>query len=328
MEKGIQEILLSIIVPVYNVEDYLEKCLLSIDQGKDKINMEVILIDDGSTDNSGKLCDEFAQQNDYIKVFHIQNSGQARARNIGMEVAQGKYIYFLDSDDEICSDIFDVVSRYKDSDCDMIVTSTIIEIDCVQNIKNVINYTPPSNDLVDILTNDILHNPRLGYNIYAKGLIDRVGRKFSEKRDICEDDTWKFFVLQEVKNVLVVEEPFYEYKTNRKGSTVNVVNEKRLIPTIEETMVVVNQIPVSLYKNKERLYDKYGERMLTYLLQYVECKDKNIKKYIVKTFKEQFWLCKQANTRIVKLLVLRYVLGSTATVALLSKLRQIKKKRK
>ena len=90
----------SVIVPVYNVEDYLKRCLDSlISQTIDKKEMEVILIDDGSTDNSPALCDEYAQKYDYIKVFHVENKGVSNARNFGIDKAQGKYIMYLDSDD-------------------------------------------------------------------------------------------------------------------------------------------------------------------------------------------------------------------------------------
>ena len=95
--------LVSIIVPVYNVEKYLEKCIQSIcEQTYD--NLEIILSDDGSTDNSGKICDQYACIDSRIRVIHKENGGLSDARNSGIEVASGRYFMFVDSDDTITYD--------------------------------------------------------------------------------------------------------------------------------------------------------------------------------------------------------------------------------
>ena len=91
---------LSVIVPVYNVEQYLPKCLDSLlDQDLSRDEYEIILVDDGSPDRSGEICDAFASHYSHIKVIHRENGGISAARNSGIEVAQGKYVQFVDSDD-------------------------------------------------------------------------------------------------------------------------------------------------------------------------------------------------------------------------------------
>ncbi len=95
--------LISVIIPVYNVEKYLEECVNSVLTQTYK-NIEIIFVDDGSTDSSGQICDNFAKEYSNITVFHKENGGQSTARNMGLEKAQGKYIYFLDSDDIIVPD--------------------------------------------------------------------------------------------------------------------------------------------------------------------------------------------------------------------------------
>ncbi|EMF0473665.1 glycosyltransferase family 2 protein, partial [Enterococcus faecium] len=87
---------ISIIVPVYNVEKYLKKCVDSI-LGQTFTDFELLLIDDGSTDNSGSICDELAKTDNRIKVIHKENGGLSDARNIGIEVAKGDFIGFIDS---------------------------------------------------------------------------------------------------------------------------------------------------------------------------------------------------------------------------------------
>lgn len=94
------DVLVSIIVPVYKVEKYLHRCIDSIINQSYR-NLEIILVDDGSPDNCGKVCDEYAEQDKRIKVIHKSNGGLSSARNAGLDIANGDYIYFVDSDDYI-----------------------------------------------------------------------------------------------------------------------------------------------------------------------------------------------------------------------------------
>ena len=98
--------LVSVIVPVYNVYPYLRDCVQSV-QAQSYQNWELLLVDDGSTDGSGELCDELAAEDGRIRVFHKPNGGQSDARNVGLKQTQGKYFYLLDSDDLIRSTAFD-----------------------------------------------------------------------------------------------------------------------------------------------------------------------------------------------------------------------------
>ena len=110
--------LLSIIVPVYNVENYLEKCIQSI-LTQDYHNIELILVDDGSEDNSGAICDEIAKEDKRIVVIHKPNGGQGSARNRALDISRGEYITFVDSDDEIAVDTYNniqILEGNKDID--------------------------------------------------------------------------------------------------------------------------------------------------------------------------------------------------------------------
>ncbi len=110
------EMLISVIVPVYNIEkEYLERCIRSI-CGQTYKNLEILLVDDGATDGSGAICDRFAAEDDRIRVFHKENGGSSSARNLGIKEAKGEYIGFIDSDDYIEPDMYellaDAVSKY------------------------------------------------------------------------------------------------------------------------------------------------------------------------------------------------------------------------
>lgn len=103
------EFLISVIVPVYNIEDYLERCIRSI-MGQTYQNLEILLVDDGSTDSSGAICDRLAEEDSRIRVFHKENGGSSSARNLGIREAKGEYIGFIDSDDYIEPDMYELMA--------------------------------------------------------------------------------------------------------------------------------------------------------------------------------------------------------------------------
>lgn len=105
-----QKNLISVIIPVYNSEKYLKKCVLSIIE-QIYINIEIILIDDGSSDSSGKICDDFSLIDNRIKVYHQNNKGVSNARNFGIRQAKGKYLIFIDSDDYCNKDLISTLYR-------------------------------------------------------------------------------------------------------------------------------------------------------------------------------------------------------------------------
>ena len=94
---------ISVIIPVYNTEKYLPSCIDSI-LGQSDVSFEIILVDDGSSDSSPNICDDYAKKYNNIKVYHIKNSGPATARNKGFSIAQGEYVTFTDSDDKMAEE--------------------------------------------------------------------------------------------------------------------------------------------------------------------------------------------------------------------------------
>lgn len=117
--------LISVIVPIYNVERYLEKCILSI-QCQTHRDLEIILSDDGSTDNSGVICDHFGTLDSRIRVIHKMNGGLSDARNAGIEVASGSYYMFIDSDDTIAPDTIEkLYDAATEHDCEIAVCNIV-----------------------------------------------------------------------------------------------------------------------------------------------------------------------------------------------------------
>lgn len=105
--------LISVVVPIYNVQKYLEECLISICNQTYK-QLEIILVDDGSTDNSGKICDKYKQLDSRIQVIHKENGGLSDARNTGLKYSNGNYIVFIDSDDYISFEMIERMLEYKE----------------------------------------------------------------------------------------------------------------------------------------------------------------------------------------------------------------------
>lgn len=123
-----EEKLLSVIVPVYKVEPYLHRCIDSIRNQTYK-NLQIILVDDGSPDNCGKICDEYAELDARIIVVHQKNRGLSGARNTGLRYAKGEYVAFVDSDDRISSDMYQtLVNLVELNDLDM-ARSSVVETD-------------------------------------------------------------------------------------------------------------------------------------------------------------------------------------------------------
>lgn len=136
--------LVSVIVPVYNVENYLKKCIDSLCQQTYK-NLEIILIDDGSPDGCGKICDEYALKDQRIVVIHKKNGGLSSARNAGLDIVKGNYIGFVDSDDWIEETMYEkMISFLQDNHCDI--------VECAVNLivgDKTVNYKKSANEVLD-----------------------------------------------------------------------------------------------------------------------------------------------------------------------------------
>ena len=149
-----EKFMLSVIIPVYNVEKYLRKCVDSV-LAQDIADMEVILIDDGSPDNCGAICDEYAEKDARVKVIHKENGGAATARNVGLDIARGKYITFVDSDDYLLPNTFipnlDYIKKHPEVDY---LQFPMIHDDRIEFAKK---YTPLKEERT-LIGNDIFIN--------------------------------------------------------------------------------------------------------------------------------------------------------------------------
>ena len=129
---------ISIIVPIFNAEMFLVRCISSI-QNQTHENLQIILIDDGSTDSSLNICKQIAQSDSRIEFYHIENQGSVVARKIGLEVANGEYVGFVDADDYIEAEMFsELLYKINQYDADFVHSGYVEEIDGIK--KNICNF--------------------------------------------------------------------------------------------------------------------------------------------------------------------------------------------
>lgn len=202
--------LVSVIVPVYNVERYLKKCIESIINQTYK-NLEIFLVDDGSTDNSGKICDEYAKKDNRINVIHKENKGVSSARNAGINEAKGEWIAFIDADDWI-----------EENYIEELLKNTSKEIDIVQcgyyrvvaNNKESINCD--GNDEVRNKEEFLIGclNPQMAYGLCHTKIIRKSKIKdirFDEEIVVCEDALFNIELSENVNRVKIIKIPLYNY---------------------------------------------------------------------------------------------------------------------
>ncbi len=135
--------LISVIIPVYNVEEYLRECVDSVLKQTYQ-NFEIILVDDGSTDSSGKICDEYVKKDDRITVIHRKNGGLSVARNTGLSESNGNYVYFLDSDDYVSENALETLLKIAEKDNSDIVFFDAVSFADTDDFTVKQNYTRKS----------------------------------------------------------------------------------------------------------------------------------------------------------------------------------------
>ena len=181
---------ISIIVPVYKVEEYLSQCIDSI-LVQTFTNFELLLVDDGSPDRCGEMCEEYAQKDERIRVFHQENAGVSTARNKGLAEAYGKYIVFVDSDDYILpaylEDLYNELSEHKGSG---VVIESVIKLypNGVMQPSVFPNLDFSSEDRFRVLTD--LVDKNIGYphsKIYSRDIIKKYSLSFLSSISLLED---------------------------------------------------------------------------------------------------------------------------------------------
>lgn len=211
---------ISVIVPVYNVEKYIKRCLESLLNQTYK-NLEIIIIDDGTKDSSGKICDEISKSDSRIKVIHQKNQGLSGARNTGLKNSTGEYITFVDSDDYIDNKMFEkMLSTLKTNNADIIECGTIYCDEkgnyIKENTKNKIKIYEKDIQVKELISNGNITTMSCG-KLYKKDLF----KNFEFPIGKYHEDVFTTYKLLHVsKKTVVLNQGFYYYR-QVNGSIMN-----------------------------------------------------------------------------------------------------------
>ena len=258
---------ISVIVPVYNVEAYLERCVESILQ-QTYAHFELILINDGSTDSSGQICDHLASQYENIKVYHIENAGVSNARNMGIQLATGSWVTFIDSDDFVTQDyLATLASAVEGLNVGFVIAP-------LHHIKNGIVTDIPSHSgktelwSTEETMKELLMTTRTSFFPVAK-LFKRdllADEKFNTNYHLAEDALFLTELLLKTRcSSVFIDKPIYYYD-HREGSATTSVN-RHVFDTIKVYTRIIAQVsqvfPNLKYELKNRecwsyitVYDK------------------------------------------------------------------------
>ena len=220
--------LISVIVPVYNVEEYLDRCIDSIVRQTYK-NLEIILVDDGSPDKCPQMCDEWIKKDSRIKVIHKDNGGLSDARNAGMKVASGNVISFIDSDDYIDLNMYDVLmKKISETDSDIVSCGVnwVDESDNVLRCDNVESdiLLTASEAMRELLNDGILKQP-VWNRIYKRDIALCIP---FEKGRYHEDVFWSYQAVGKSKRICIINKAFYYYVQRTSSIMGEPFSEKRL----------------------------------------------------------------------------------------------------
>ena len=257
----------SVIIPVYNVEKYIDRCLKSIlSQNYD--DLEIIVIDNGSTDRSGSICDSYANEYANISVYHIENHGVGPARNFGLSKAKGEFICFVDADDYLVGNLFSDVENQLDSQLDLLVFSyynsiekNLSEIDRSAKILPAEGKKDKSDFIAlfqELWLTDMMYT--VWNKIYRREFLEEHQIVF-ESYELGEDVRFNLNVYQHVNAVFLVKSGYYVYISGRVDSAMGQYNPNRMNYQLEE-LGKVDQLMTSWNIHDEQFVDQIKSRIL------------------------------------------------------------------
>lgn len=297
-------VLISIIIPTYNSERYLDECLNSIINQSYK-NIELIIIDDGSVDNTINIINNYCLSDNRIFVCTTSNNGVSCARNIGLEKAKGEYILFVDSDDYLKDNsvLETLVNNINNNDAIKFNTGILLnseitinkKINCSKN-----DYLSGNEFIDDILSNEVDYGWYLWQYLYKKKLWDKV---VFPKGRIFEDTYTIYKALLNADNIKVLEDTIYIHRINNDSLTNNINYRicEDMMYVINESSKYVSSLSIT-NKTKQLLLNNFSYSYISLVnaLNIIDNVDKSKLKTLLVNNKDILKNCKQGKTRIIK----------------------------
>lgn len=286
--------LISVIVPIYDVEQYICRCVDSIIAQTYK-HLEIILVDDGSTDNCPQICDEYAKKDSRIRVIHKKNGGLSDARNAGMDVATGEYISFIDSDDYVSNDFIETLYNAAISENSDIVECSVVkfyEDEHFDEYKDDLKIA--SFNTEESLSKLIAENPfkqHVWNKLYKADLVLDIPYAVGK---LNEDEFWTYQIFGRAKRVTRVNKTMYYYfqrQSSIMGNTYNLRRLDALEGKADRQKYIEKNFPRLAAQAK---IDMFESCIFAYqsVLKYMHGKDKKIAKKVIYSYKESFELSK------------------------------------
>lgn len=268
----------TVIVPVYNTERYLEQCVCSV-TGQTYPNLEILLIDDGSKDHSGSMCDGFAREDGRIRVVHKINGGLSSVRNHGIKEAKGDYIMFVDSDDWLDTDAVEMlVSCAENTQADVVKYNYVREYMDKQLVKRNTfleerAYTGAEcrkvcRQVLGLTGDEMSHPESMNFlasccfYMYKRQLLLDSNVKFVDTRQIgsFEDGLFNFSVFQHIKCFAYIDRAFYHYRKTNVTSLTSVYRENYICKSVKLAEYLKNEVYAS--HSGDYFREAYNNRMV------------------------------------------------------------------
>lgn len=313
----------SIIVPVYNVERYLEECIESILQ-QTFTDYELILVDDGSKDSSGKICDVYQTKCSSIKVIHKRNGGAAESRNVGLDISKGRYIIFLDSDDYIAEKTFlEQIACALDKEQDIVLYNYKKYYEGTGRLGGITFHYPKISESDH--QSDILYKLVEADAFYCTAWLKAISSKLLKENEIrfqtgirSEDQEWYYHVVLKARTYVVADVPFVVYR-QREGSVTATFSEQHL----KDNIALLEKWCAKIKSNEIDREFQYAllasiAKLYTNLLIAYSSLNSDEKRKHKMEMKNLSWLLKyDLNKRVQKINSVYKVFGLAGTVRLL-----------
>lgn len=287
MEKKV-----SVIIPVYNVEKYIEEAIESVMNQTYK-NVEIVVVDDGSTDNSGKLCDEIAKKDDRIKVYHTVNGGLSVARNVGLENATGDYLMFLDSDDFLELDaVENMYNAIEEKDADYIIGNYINTTESGEKWEKPVfsyeEFKPFQLSIEDSFNSFFIMNSSVCNKIFKKSFIDGLNLKF-EVGLPAEDAIFTTYCFIKSTKVFYIPSLVFNYR-QRKGGSISTSCSREYFDGINKAYRIIYE---NFRDNGRLAYYRYfyGKSMNYMLYKFIDS-DILTREQRIEILKDMMWFYK------------------------------------
>lgn len=300
---------ISIIIPVYNVEKYIYRCISSI-LNQTFSDFELLLIDDGSTDNSLAVCEEFAKKDYRVHVFHKENGGVSSARNVGLDHAKGKYVTFIDSDDYIGSSWLS--SFMENNDEDLIIQGYTL---CNNGNESFVKLDSSAYDATNLdqalvkLECMPMSPIRIPWNkLFKRELIDKGNCRFEKNMSLGEDFLFNINYLDNCKTIRMIDNIDYYYQVlptglNKKKYSLSQLYDwnMRIIRATEEYSAIQKNCVFQKIM-KSRIYPFLTELLFRYDTDY------HIRKHYIDNLRDEKGYCKIIKKSVFAVLSLKFLI--------------------